>query len=264
LFGKVIGRFLLVFAPFALLYILLALISLCLPGVALSLGDLGRLAFLLPAVALYLLVFICLGVFISIAVASGAVAMPVSFGVWTVFVFVIPNLGFDMAKAMQSLPGSDQVEMSNRLQKIQAIYETIQHSEKMGQDHWKGSELTERIREINSRVYDEYQPRLQALIELTKGLVRLSPYGSFTYLATDLANTGLLEENRLKMEVYRYYQRNYRAIAEGSHGDHENFHFRPAGLVEILGAVSYEIGVLLLYVFIFLGLAINRFLNYQV
>jgi len=51
---------------------------------------------------------------------------------------------------------------------------------------------------------NDYTARFTGLTDLAKNITRISPAAAFTYFATDMAGTGVTEENRLKDAVIRY------------------------------------------------------------
>jgi ABC-type transport system involved in multi-copper enzyme maturation permease subunit len=261
--GKFAGRFVLVFVPFLGMFLVYCLVLSLLPNVQLSGPHWGRLAFAAAAAGLYAFIFIGVGIAVSSTVHRSVTALVFSLSVWILFVFIVPNLGTTIATAVSPLPPAERVEMQGRLASIRAIYESIQRQK----SPQAGNEQLRMIREIraaNSEMLDSYRPKLNGLLSTTRTLVRLSPAGALTFLETDIANTGLLEEVRLKDAVTGYYARNFERINGWTKEPVESFHYDRASLNEVLSQSGLvDLGILILFGGIFLGVAFFGFYAYD-
>jgi len=229
LLGKLTGRFLITFVPFLILYILAVIIVSLLPDIKadsifwIRSGIIGIAAFV------YCLVFSSLGIFISSLTARSSTSVIACLAFWIFLVFIIPDMGVAIAKKSAGVPPADRVEMEKRLGNIRAIYEKIQH-ENEGNAYPR---MVEEIKESNRQILENYRPKLNALVRITKSIVRISPAGSLTFLLTDISGTGLLEESDLKDAVSRYVTNNFDKIAELEKGEIGTFLYNRKPLVEI-------------------------------
>lgn len=263
LLGKLLGRFTLVYVPFLLLFLAAAIAVSLLPDVQADGYYWQRIAVVIVASALCAFVFSALGLFISSLVHRSATSMILSLGIWTLFVFVIPNMGTTVARAVTDLPPSERLEMQGRLTAIQAIYERIQR-EKSSSDGREGVRMIQQIREANSQLFESYRPKLNRIIEVTKNIVRVSPSGALTFLITDAANTGLQEELRLKDSITLHVSRNFNRIIGFEKGGIEDFQYRRASLGEVFSeSVFVDTLILVLFSLGFVGLAMLSFLRYD-
>ncbi len=261
--AKLLGRFVLVFVPFALLFLGGALLVSLLPDVAAGPSYWGGIALIGAASAVYVMIWIALGAFVSTLVHRSAVAMVAGLAFWVTFVFVIPNLGVTVGQSFRGVPPGDRVEMENRLAAIQSIYETLQ-SGKAGGGQRDYTRIMTEIREANSHQFEQYMPKLNGLIAFTKGVVRLSPAGALEFFATEVARTGLSEDLRLKNAVWLYIGRNLRRLGGVEKGAVEPFRFEPQPVAELF-AQSAFVDSLILVIFCagFFLLALWRFLRYD-
>ena len=206
--GKLLGRFLMVIVPFAVLFLLALLVISLLPGVVTTGGFWARNAFILLIACLYALLFTALGMFVSSIVHRSSTSLVVSLTLWLLLVFIIPNFGTLLAKTLSSVPASDRIEMEGRLNTIQAIFTRIQR-EKEKSEGSEGRRMIQEIKESSTRLVEQYRPKMNALIRTTKSIVRFSPSGALHFLLTDVANTGLYEEVRTKDAISQYLDRNF-------------------------------------------------------
>lgn len=264
LLGKLLGRFALVYIPSLILFFAAAIIVSLLPDVQVDSYYWQRIAVVIVAAALYALVFSALGVFISSLVHRSATSMILNLGIWVFFVFVIPNMGTTVAKAVTGLPPSERVEMQGRLAAVQAIYERIQHEKGSNNERETFLGMMQQLREANSQLFESYRPKLNKLVNVTKNIVRLSPSGALTFLITDAANTGMHEEFRLKDAIALHVNRNLPRMVGLEKGTTENFQYRRAALGEVfLQSIFSDTLILLLFNFGFIGLAMMGFLRYD-
>ncbi len=261
--AKLLGRFVLVFVPFALLFLGGALLVSLLPDVAAGPSYWGGIALIGAASAVYVMIWIALGAFVSTLVHRSAVAMVAGLAFWVTFVFVIPNLGVTVGQSFRGVPPGDRVEMENRLAAIQSIYETLQ-SGKAGGGQRDYTRIMTEIREANSHQFEQYMPKLNGLIAFTKGVVRLSPAGALEFFATEVARTGLSEDLRLKNAVWLYIGRNLRRLGGVEKGAVEPFRFEPQPVAELFAQAAF-VDSLILVIFCagFFLLALWRFLRYD-
>ena len=262
LFGKLAGRFSLVFVPFSLLFLASAIAVSVLPDVRADAYFWHRIIAIGLVSGVYTLVFTALGAFISSLVSRSATSLVLGLGLWTVFVFIIPSLGVTAAKSIADVPPADRVEMESRLGTIQAIYDRIQKETKG--DTRAGIEMVRQLRETNSRLLDSYRPKLDRLTRVTKSILRFSPAGALTFLVTDVANTGILEESALKDAIVRHYNRNFARIIQMERGAPEAFAFSRATLSGVLSESAFvDCAVLLLFAGAFIALAMQKLSSYD-
>ncbi len=261
--AKLLGRFVLVFVPFSLLYLIGALVVSLLPDVTAGPSYWGGIALIGTASAVYVMLWVALGAFASALVHRSAPAMVLGLAFWVMFVFVVPNLGVTVAQSVRGVPPGDRVEMENRLSAIQSIYETLQRVKATGERRDLAQIMT-RIREANSHQFETYMPKLNALISLTKGVLRLSPAGSLELFVTDIGRTGLSEDLQFKSELWLYIDRNFQRLGGLEKGPVDPFRFEPPTFGEIFaGSASVDSIILAVFCAGFFLLALWRFLRYD-
>ncbi|HXX64784.1 MAG TPA: ABC transporter permease subunit [Bacteroidota bacterium] len=261
LLGKFAGRFALVFAPFAFLFIVAVVVVSLLPDVQTGSPYWGRLAVILVASGLYAACFLCIGMLVSAMVHRSSTSLMLGLGVWVFLVLLVPQLGTTIAQSVSDVPPADRVEMENRLTAIRSIYEAIQAAKSGERDM---SRIMVQIREGNSHMFETYRPRLNRLIGLTSGLVRLSPSGALIFFMTEVANTGLSADLHLKDEIWVYINRNFRRLAHLEKEPPEHFVLREPSLGEQLsGPALADLLVLIIFPALCFAAATVIFLRYD-
>jgi len=263
LFGKLLGRFALVCIPFLLLFLAIVIVVSLLPDVQPDSYYWQRIGVILLASAIYTFVFSSIGLFVSSLVHRSTNSMMIGLAVWVLFVFIVPQMGTTGAKALIDVPPSERVEMQGRLAAIKAIYERIQRERTSGEGR-EGRRMVQEIKEANSQIFESYRPRLNKRIDVTKTIVRCSPSGALMFLVTDVTNTGLHEELRLKNAMTLHLNRNFNRIVGLEKGSIEPLQYRRESLSEVVyKSIFIDALILVLFSFVFIGLAMVTFLKYD-
>jgi ABC-type transport system involved in multi-copper enzyme maturation permease subunit len=261
-FGKLIGRFLLVFLPFLVLFVIATMSVSLLPDVRAGESYWVRLAIITAGSALYVACFVALGTLLSSLAHRSSTSMMLALAAWVLLVFVVPNMGVTVAQAMGDVPPADRVEMQSRLAAIQSIFETQQAMKDAKERDY--SRIMTQIREANSHLFQTYRPELNRFIELSRTFVRLSPSGAIAFLATEMANTGLSRDIQIKDAIWMFVDRNFSRLAGREKGPVEQFQFRSPSPGEQISGVAFPDAVILMLIPVLLVLlAIGSFMRYD-
>jgi ABC-type transport system involved in multi-copper enzyme maturation permease subunit len=261
-FGKLTGRYLLVFVPFLVLFLISLITVSLLPDVNAGAGYWIRLAIILVGSAFYVAFFIALGTLISSLVHRSSTSMMVGLAAWVLLVFVVPNMGATVAQAIGGIPPADRVEMQTRLSTIQTIFETQQQMKNARDKDY--SRIMIQIREANNHLFQTYKPELNRLIALTRSIVRCSPSGALSFLVTEMANTGLDRDIRIKDAIWMFVERNSNRFGGLEKGEVEHFSFRPASPGEQISGVALPDALLLIAMpALLVALAVGSFMRYD-
>jgi len=197
--GKWIGGFVSFILPFFLAVLLGTIFVTSLPMVQMNTQDWAKLGLFLLSSVIYLAVFFSLGLLISCLTHRSSTSLVLSLFVWAILVFLIPNLGNILARQFVEVPTVQQLELRRRQIAISAWQEVNRLQlvrERMAR--------LERSRSEQDQVTEDYRNRFDRLVTLSQSITRVSPTAAFTFLATDLMGTGMLEEGRLKNAVVKY------------------------------------------------------------
>lgn len=258
--GKWLGGFISFIVPLIVTFLLGLLVIQWLPQIDFSAQDMGALALMLGVMVLYLAVFYSLGLFISALTHHSASALVLSLFSWTLLVFVLPNLGNILARQLTPLPSVARLEQERTHIWIKEVFDRIQGK--------AGAEFEANINRNNDRLMEDYRVRFNRRVQLSKNLTRLSPASALTFLMTDLAGTGLLEEQKVKQSVLDYKNAVFgrKTDSDGNViGETPAFTYKRLNLADRMGKETWAgIGILLLFNLLFLVAGAVSFLKYDV
>lgn len=227
--------------------------------------------FLLSSV-LYLAVFFSLGLLISCLTHQSSSSLIISLFVWAMLVFLIPNLGNILARQLVRIPTVQQLELKREQIQLKTEIEVDRLMTRFERTEievhrlqiW--SERTECIKRADSEremLTEDYRNRFNRLVEVSQNITRISPAAAFTFLATDVAGTGMSEERNLKRAVLEYMD-----IIEDwddDKGDRPVFSYKSSSYREALGPGGLSnCLILILFNILFFAAAHVAFLRYDV
>jgi len=228
LLGKWAGNLLSLAVPFLLVTGLgLAVMSLD-PELRLSAEASGRLGLILAGGLLYIALFLSLGLLVSSLVRRSATSLIVLLLVWSVAVFVLPNLGTLLARQIVDVPSVR--SLSEKRQQIWTREVLLTYTNR---GTWDA-----RVKTMNDefdRMEEDYRLKFNRLVRLSRSINRISPAASFVDAATEIAGTGIGEETRLKTEVIRYKNQALPSLSrDRTAREAPAFVYRPRPLAEVL------------------------------
>jgi ABC-type transport system involved in multi-copper enzyme maturation permease subunit len=262
LFGKWLGNFLSLAVPFLLVTLLGTAFLLLDPNVYFSAGRLGRLVLILGLSLLYMSFFLTLGILISTLTRRSASSIVVLLFIWTLLVFVIPNLGTLLARQFVSVPSVRALSEKRQQTWTREVLLSLKGGD------WAGHMRA--ISDDNDRMEEDYRGKFERLVRLSRDINRVSPAAGFLNAASEIAGTGIGEESRLKREVVRYKNSiigNVIAdrVTSNKSAEYPAFHYVPRSLAEIFAeGALFDTAWLVLFNIISFALAFWAFVRYDV
>jgi ABC-type transport system involved in multi-copper enzyme maturation permease subunit len=254
--GKWIGGFVSFILPFFLAVILGAIFVTLSPMVDMNAQNWAKLGLFLLSSVIYLAGFFSLGLFFSCLTHRSSTSLVVSLFAWIMLAFLIPNLGNILARQFVRVPSGLQ------LKQIETQIGLRYDAEVKG-DESKSAEARARKEIELNKINEDYRNRFDRLVKLSQYITRISPAAVFTFLATDIMGTGLLEERRLKRAILQHA-----AILKNwdrEKGDRPGFIFQRSSVKEVLGPQSLgNCFVLIVFNILFFTGAYVGFLRYDV
>jgi len=261
--GKWIGNFLSMAVPFLLVTLMASALLMLDPDVHFSGGELGRLALIVGLSLLYLGFFLSLGMLVSTLTKRAATSVVVLLFLWSLFVFIIPNLGTLIARQFVSVPSVRALAEKREQTWTREVLLGIS----------KGGNWAEHMRTLsseNDRMEQDYRLRFERLVRLSRNINRISPAASFLDASSEIAGTGIGEETRLKREVVRYKDSIIdRIIDDRGSGKRDTqypaFVYAPRPLAEIFaGGALFDTAWLAFFNILAFALAYVAFIRYDV
>ena len=202
LWGKWLGNFLSLAIPF-LLVTLLGIVFLNLdPDIHFSSAHILKLGLVLVLTLVYIAFFLSLGFLISTLTKKAASSIVILLFIWALLVFVIPNLGTLLARQVVNVPSVR--ALSEKRQQVWTREVLLSIGEGSAQKRGNWDQHIKTISDDNDRLGEDFSNKFNHLVNLSKNINRISPASSFVYAVTDIAGTGISEENNFKREVVRY------------------------------------------------------------
>jgi hypothetical protein len=192
--------------------------------------------------------------------------------VWTILVFLIPNLGNILARQVVRIPTAQQLKLERKRITNRMHFEMKRIPKNQVDSEERQKELALRTIKEGDQLDEDYRNRINKLVKVSRGITGLSPAPAFTLLATDIMGTGVAEERRLKKEAQDYKDMVVQmffidgTLSEDSEDSEiPKFHYERSSVKEILagGGLSNCVILILLNVLFFSG-AYVAFLKYDV
>lgn len=259
--GKWLGGFASLIVPFIIACTAATLLVTSSPQVQLSGDEWGRVGIFLLSSVLYIAIFFSLGLLVSALVYRASSSLVICLCVWALLVFVIPNLGNTIARQLVAVPSVQQLEVRRQHIWIKEVFERIQ-----GQK--SGYEVLNNINLENDKLMANYRSRFEKLVALSQNITRVSPAAAFTYLGTDIVNTGILEERRVKGAVLLYKDSVWDKETDSDGnllGDFAAFSYSRSALSEVLHSSGLSnLLIIVIFNILFFAASYVAFLRYDV
>jgi ABC-type transport system involved in multi-copper enzyme maturation permease subunit len=204
--GKMLGGLAVIVAPFLIVLLGVLLVLMTRPGIAYGAAEYTRLALMLLAAVLYIIIFFALGTLVSARARSSAGALVSLLFLWAVIVFALPNIGNLIAEQLTPLPSAETQEMLRYQEFAKNRFISIQSQRR------DPAGSVEAFNQAYDRLVEDYRVKLDALVSTSKMVCRVSPAATLGYLFTDLAGTGLVEQRRLSRALMDFKGRNMEAL----------------------------------------------------
>ena len=235
LLGKFTGAFLTILLPL-FIGILLNLITISASGlVSLNGSEWARVGIIVVISAIYISIFLWLGLFISSQFSNSSSSLLMLLLIWVVFVVLIPNTMGVFASGFQQVPSRSEIsrikkakeeEIDNRHKEGDRLYRTGSPSDtppkikvlRMWADY-----LNEHA-DAKSRLDDEHLNKQFAQVDFTQQITRLSPAAIHKYALESLAGTGFARHKRFVQQARRYRKQFVDFIQSEDRGDNESYH----------------------------------------
>ena len=261
LVGKWVGNFLSLSIPFLLVVLLgFAFVNLN-RDIHFSADQLVRLALILCVTLLYIALFLSLGILISTLTRKAAISVVALLLIWVMMVFVIPNLGNLLARQLVEVPSV--AGLSEKRNQIWTREVLLLIQEGNRDDHFY------KINRDNMLLEEDYRNKFNRLVRLSKNINRISPVSSFVYAVTDLAGTGIGEEDNFKRAVLSYnnsiFPELLAAPPDSEPKQYPSFQYRYRELSEVFArGTLFDVAWLIFFNILFFAMSYMAFVRYDV
>ena len=236
--GKWIGGFTSFIMPFFIAVILGTIFVTLSPMVDMNAQDWTKLGLFILSSVIYLAVFFSVGLLISCLTHRSSTSLVISLFVWTILVFLIPNLGNILARQFVRIPTAQQLDLKRKQIMNRALFEIKRIPKTQADFEERLKALQLRAIAEGDKLDEDYRNRINSLVAVSQNITGFSPASAFTLLATDIMGTGAAEERRLKKSAQSYKNLLVKMFTDGTwNGKSEppDFHYRRSSVKEIIG-----------------------------
>lgn len=271
LIGKWIGNFLSLSIPF-LLITLIGFVFLNLdPDINFTGEGIIRFFLILLISLIYIGFFLSLGILISTLTHRTATSIIILLFIWTITVFVIPNLGTLLARQMVDVPSVKALSEKRQQAWTREILLANLEKEKMSGTIEILANFTAHLNKINrenDELEEHFKSKFNRLVNLSKNINRISPVASFVYTVTEIAGTGVGEEMNLKREIIRYKNNIFSdiisALLSNEKKRYPNFNYRYRSLSQVFAqGALFDVSWLIFFNILFFILSYFLFVRYD-
>lgn len=214
LFGKLLANLAALLAMLVMGMVVSLLLLLLVGQIGLGLEELAHLALFLILAAVYITLFLCLGLFLSSVTHRPASSMVLGAFIWVVSIVVIPGVGTLLIQKVRKIPTQNEIE-----QRSAKVWDLINEEFHGNSSNWRGREggkadnyTWERIsivaqnkrRHMQEEIWEDYLRRKFDQARLVRKIASLSPTGLFEYGAESVNGTSVLRDEMLVAEAHEY------------------------------------------------------------
>ena len=226
--AKLTGSVIAVLLPLILTYLLTVAVLSLTSDLDFNADDWLRLAAILLVYCLYLLAFSSFGILVSASCKRSLTAFLILLGLWFTWIFIVPNLAVYISRTVFPLSSHYAHEMSNYAKR----WQITSASRKELNEHWANVDQEnfydlpngkrEKIRAESRKIWHTWDEELYTHLgatrttrrnrmklqnRLTSLLSSISPLGAASLVSTDLARTGIRQEEKLHDALDAYQRR---------------------------------------------------------
>ena len=243
--AKFVGSYLSLITSLLPALVSVILLLYLMPNVNLRPSDWAATFFLFLLALLYLSVFCALGLFGSCLTKHPKTTLTALMVLWVVTVLVIPNFSPFLAAYLRPIPAVYEVHENMRRLSGDIWQQSQEEVTKFTQEHGGDPEALsdaekQTINKIRAKaerrqmnlsvgkaaaIRQDFINKVEAQADLNLSISLISPSAAFVYLATDVANTGILSEWDFRRAVIRYRHQ---------YAEHVNRYIEETGDYEIL------------------------------
>ena len=204
LLAKWAGGFLALLVPLLASTLIGMLVASTTTSFALRGADASAFIGMLLVATLYLSIFFTLALAVSVLTRRSSTSLVICFLIWVLWVLAVPNVAPIVARAVVPVPSAGAIA-SERSAIRRAAFSGMR---RRGLDRDERDALREeaeqRQAEETDALMSDFARRLQAQVEASTTMARLSPSASYVYATASLAGSGLAEFSAMRVYIDRY------------------------------------------------------------
>lgn len=225
--GKWVGLSTVVLIPFSLGVVLSLLVYFFITGVSLNGAEAIALVIALLVTAIYLALFVLIGITVSALTKNPALSILVSLGIWGVIVFILPQLSNAVASGINPIRSPQVIErdirvayneMANAMRDKNIEITEKAKRESLPYEEWNPERvrgdfaLVKENKITANSIEREYWLEVKEQEKLSRAISSVSPYGALSQAVMSLASTGPATQRAFLEQAYSYGERFFTTI----------------------------------------------------
>ena len=215
--GKITGSFISFFVPFISSFLIGLIILLMNQEISLSSENWIRIGLMFLLFTLYLVIFFCLGLFVSSKSSRSTNSLFILLFIWILFVLIIPRMSVIASSLINPIPSIHEHTRNKRIvrSEINKIRNEEERKMKKENPNFDDNEIRNLYKKIAEKysvlreskiaqLEKEYESKLNKQRLMAMNISRISPVSSMKLAAMNLCNTGIKEYERFKNSVDNY------------------------------------------------------------
>jgi ABC-type transport system involved in multi-copper enzyme maturation permease subunit len=231
--GKFAGAFISIILPLSIAILLNLFIISISDAAQLDGGHWGRIGMIMLISAVYMAIFVCLGIFVSARCSRSSTSLLTLLLVWVVFVVLMPNILGSISSGLKKVPSADEIsrrKQSTRDDLRKGYYDRgllkiapSRENPDMGvMKLW--AEFLNEDRRTHEKIMDEELDAQLAQIQLARQITRISPTAIYQYALESVSNTGFERHRKFIANVRVYRDRFWEYIKSEDRKDRDSLH----------------------------------------
>ena len=206
LLAKWIGGYLVLLLSFMVSILFAVFLAQMTTGLVFTEAEWSAFAGMLGVAALYMSVFFALGLMISTLTHRSSTSLVLSFLVWVLLVLVIPNTAPIVVRAAAAVPAAGVIASQREAIQREVWQEMRSRMRQVSRDERRQlrDEARQRISSETDKLMADYLEKVDAQIEVSILLARISPSANYVYATAGLAGSGLNDFSGLRQYIQRY------------------------------------------------------------
>jgi ABC-type transport system involved in multi-copper enzyme maturation permease subunit len=242
LLGKLLANLAALLAMLSVGMLVSLLLLLLVGKIDLGVAELARLGLFVALAAAYLILFLCLGLFLSSSTHRPASSMVLAAFLWVISIVVVPGVGTLIIQQVRKIPTQNEIE-----QKSGKVWDAIEEEFHGNASNWRGRDggkadnyawewisivAQNKRRHLQEEIWEDYLRRKFEQARLVRTIASISPTGLFQYGAESLNGTGVQRDELLIQEAHEYRSVLEYWFRERDQADPESVHllFQPGYL----------------------------------
>lgn len=231
--GKFAGAFISIMVPLSIAMLLNLLIINVSGAAELDTGHWGRIGMITLISAVYVAIFICLGIFVSTHCSRSSTSLLTLLLIWVVFVVLMPNILGSISSDLRSVPSADEISRRKQAAKddlwkryenrgLLKVAPSRENPNMEAVRLW--ADYLDEERRTEENIMDEQLNAQLAQIELARQITRISPTAIYQYALESISNTGFERHRRFIANVRTYRNRFWEYIKSEDQKDPDSLH----------------------------------------